>query len=356
MAIGYDYGNARLRARKARLFRREDYEGLLAAEGIDGVISALSQSPYGDEISAALVIHRGFSCVAEALRRNFAAEMRRMRTFYEGQPQALLDRVLTRWDIFSLKGILRGRAAGIPTEEIMETVVPAGRLHEAELEEIAQQPTLRASIELIATWRLPFAPILVGELESYQRTEDLAMMALALDRYYYDTALQGLVGNGNVEMVREVLETEIDVANIMAVLRLVSSGVAAQELEERFQARDFLPILIASGQTVSYDRLSSLEASASFEQVLAALEGTALGRILRAEEAQDLVSIENGLDRHLVEKGVGFLRRDPLGMGVPLGYIWAKRNEIVNLRVLAQGKVRELSEERIREQLFLPLG
>ena len=227
MPIGYDYGNTRLRAMKARLFRREDYEGLLPAEGIDGVISALSQSPYGDEINTALVLHRGFSCVSEALRRNFAAEMRRMRAFYEGQPQALLDRVLARWDFFSLKAILRGRAAGVATEEIMETVVPAGQLQEAELEEIAKQPDLEANIELIATWRLPFAPILVEELESYQETEDLTMMGLALDRYYYDMALRKLAGNGNVAMVRELLEAEIDVANTMAVLRLVSSGMAA---------------------------------------------------------------------------------------------------------------------------------
>ncbi len=356
MAIGYDYGNTRLRAMKARLFRREGYEGLLATEGIAGVISALSQSPYGDEISAALVVHRGFPCVAEGLRRNFAAEMRRIRTFYEGQPQSLLDTVLARWDILSLKAILRGRAAGVPTEEIMETVVPAGRLQEAELEEIVQQPDLRASIELIATWRLPFAAILVEELESYERTEDLAMMDLALDRYYYDTAMQVLVGNGNVGTVRAVLEVEIDVANIMAVLRLVSSGVAEQELEERFEASDFLPILIASSQTASYGCLSSLEASATFEQVLDSLEGTPFGRLMRAQEAGDLVSIENSLERYSVEKATVLLRRDLLGIGVPLGYIWAKRNEMINLRVVAQGKVWGLSEERIREQLFLPLG
>jgi V/A-type H+-transporting ATPase subunit C len=341
---------------KGRLFRREGYEGLLTAEGIDGVISALSQSPYGDDINAALVVHRGFSCVAEALRRNFAAEVSRMRTFYEDQPRNLLDTVLARWDIFSLKAILRGRAAEVPTEEIMETVVPAGNLQEAELEEIAQQPDLRASVELIATWRLPFASILVEELDGYQRTGDLGLMDLALDRYYFDTALRGLTGNGNVEMVGEVLEAEIDVANIMAVLRLVSSGVAVQELQRRFQASGFLPILIASGETMSYRRLSSLEASAGFEQVLSGLEGTPFGRVLRAEESRELVGMESALERYLIERGTDLLRRDPLSIGVPLGYIWAKRNEMINLRIIAQGKVRGLPVERIREQLFVPLG
>ena len=127
-------------------------------------------------------------------------------------------------------------------------------------------------------------------------------------------------------------------------------------MEERFQASDFLPILIASGQTVSYECLSSLEVSASFEQVLATLEGTALGRMLWAEETRDLASIESGLERHLVEKGMRLLRGDPLGIGVPLGYIWAKRNEMINLRVVAQGKAWGLPAERIRERLFLPWG
>ncbi|MFU8891731.1 MAG: V-type ATPase subunit, partial [Anaerosomatales bacterium] len=44
---------------------------------------------------------------------------------------------------------------------------------------------------------------------------------------------------------------------------------------------------------------------------------------------------------------------DPLGIGVAVSYLWAKQNEITNLRIIVKGKAVGMPEDRVREELIL---
>ena len=51
---GYDYGNARLRARKSRFLGRSDYEALLSASDLEALLGLLGGTRYGPDIEAVL--------------------------------------------------------------------------------------------------------------------------------------------------------------------------------------------------------------------------------------------------------------------------------------------------------------
>ena len=45
--------------------------------------------------------------------------------------------------------------------------------------------------------------------------------------------------------------------------------------------------------------------------------------------------------------------RDPQGIGVAISYLYAKLNEITNLRIIIRGKAVGMPAERVREDLIL---
>jgi hypothetical protein len=148
---GYGYGNARLRARRSRLLTEADYSALLARAHIEDVITALTETPYKDDIEAALLRVRGVGCVFEAVRTNLTRTLHEVREFFAGEPRLLVDLLLRRWDRHNLLTILRGQSREVPAEEVWSAIVPVGQLDEVVLRELARQPGLRAVIDLLTT-------------------------------------------------------------------------------------------------------------------------------------------------------------------------------------------------------------
>ena len=60
-------------------------------------------------------------------------------------------------------------------------------------------------------------------------------------------------------------------------------------------------------------------------------------------------ALEDYLTRKALTLGIG----DPLGIGVGIAYLWAKQNEITNLRIIVKGKSVGMPLERVRGELIL---
>jgi V/A-type H+-transporting ATPase subunit C len=44
---------------------------------------------------------------------------------------------------------------------------------------------------------------------------------------------------------------------------------------------------------------------------------------------------------------------DPLGIGIGISYLWAKQNEITNLRIIVKGKSVGMPNDRVRREMIL---
>ncbi len=347
----YGYANARVRAKTARLLDAAAYTALIEAKDEEEILSMLEQTDYGPEIDEAILEGKRPTIIDRAFNRNLARNFRHIREFIAGPAQDLCDVALARWDLYNLKTILRGKRGLVPASEIVRVLVPAGYLDLTTLEEITSQPDLRSAIDLIATfstsWKIPYGRALTRNLGEYLREHDLSILERALDIFHYKW-VHGLIGgnDANSEMVRKMVQIEVDVANIMTALR--TRGL---ELQPGQAAQYFL-----AGGTFGESAFKHLMSLKDREDIMHApgigSYRTALQTGLSRYEEKGDVAFEDALDRYLIEKCLR-MAADPLSIGVIIAYMWRKYMELVNLRVIIRGKNIGLIGSQIRKEMIV---
>lgn len=354
MPDDYGYANARIRALKSRLLNRHDYAALIAAESSRALVQQLLRTDYKPDVEAALARYGVVRCVADALRRHVTRTVGSLRRFFSGRARELIELLLERWDLFNLIAVLRGQARGVAAEEILSVVVPAGVITETELRELVKQPTIQASKELMLAWRLPFAGAMAEALRL--SSGDLASVESRLHQIRFRDALSRLGTEANDAMVREILETEIDVANLSLLIRLLPLGRQTAATALTSSSVEMREMLIPGGRLPLYF-LAELAQATDVEAMIGPLAGAPYGHALRRSLEQyrqggDATVLERVLEKLLALKGIRMFHRDPLTVGMAIGYLWAKTTEVANLRFIAQGKELGWQNDAIREGLF----
>ena len=361
MSRGYGYGNARLRAMRSRLLTAGDYAELLAKATVEEVITGLVDTPYQGDVEAALVRFDGARCVFEAVRTNLTRTLFQMRGFYEGEPAALIDILLRRWDRHNLLAVLRGQKQGASLESVLSITVPVGRIDVVALRELARQAGTRAVVDLMTIWRLPYAAALSGVQARAGVIADLDQLELALNRQHYASIREALgQGNGNRGLVLEQIQTEIDLINITTVLRLVRLPELVPLVRQRYHAADACPLLIEPGGQVPSQRLAGLANEANgVESVMRALNDTPYGSALEAGWRRyqagegGIAALERELERWQAAHSAAMFGRDPLSIAIPIGYLGYKEAEVVNLRLIAQGAELNMRRELVRREMII---
>ena len=361
MPKGYGYGNARLRAMRSRFLTKTDYNNLLAKTNIEEVITALAETVYKNDIEAALVRADGVRCVFEALHANLTRTLQVVREFFEGDPRTLIDLMLRRWDRHNLLTILRGQSHEVSSEVVLSAVVPVGQIDEVSLRELARQPGLRATIDLMTTWHLPYAKALRQVQPRTGTVPDLDQLELALNRFHYASLWEALSqGNGNHTIVREQLQIEIDLINLRTALRLASLPGINYLVHQRYHAADVRPLMIEAGGQQLTKRLIALVAeSIGLEEMVRRLSDTRYGAALEAGwrryQAREggLTVLERALEQWQAEYIVTMFSRNPLSIATAIGYFGCKEIEVANLRLIAQAVVLGMKREQVRRELII---
>lgn len=342
----YDYANARLRALKSQLFTRRTLIEFSALSRVDDLTTRLAESPYGDEIRAALARYFGARVVTEACRLHLAGNLRKIRGFFDEEGGRLVGVLLARWDLFNLKTILRGQEARTPAGDILEALVPAGELDESALRTLVRQPDPTATADLLRTWNAGYAAAVRQALADYANTHDWNAFETALDSVFYGRLFGSLEkGEENDGLVQELLAREVDATNVMTSLRLreAGGGLSEEEVERYF----------LTGGGIARDWLASLARAPREEEVLSSLRASKFGTALSRLETLDIAKIQFELDHDLARFGVGFFSRDPLTIATAIGFVTAKQVETTNLRIIAQGIALGLEHAEIEKEMFL---
>jgi vacuolar-type H+-ATPase subunit C/Vma6 len=160
--------------------------------------------------------------------------------------------------------------------------------------------------------------------------------------------------------VLEQLRTEIDLANLITVLRLVRRPELVPLVQQRYNTGDVQPLFIEPGGYLSVQRLIELVAQAgNFEGVIHGLNDTRYGSALaagwqryQAGEGR-LAVFERELERWQAHQSAAMFNRNPLSIAVPIGYIGCKAVEAANLRLIAQAVALGLNRDDVRQELII---
>ncbi|HUX12275.1 MAG TPA: V-type ATPase subunit [Spirochaetia bacterium] len=353
---GYDYLNARIRAMSRFLIPNDVFDQILAADGEDILIDVLLNSPYGPILSEKLPVEsgrvvRGLTAAESALREGLFDTFTHIEAIaLEGQ-RRLLGIQLNRWDVMNVLSLLRGVAHNADREDIVHSMIPAGEFHPAQLAELAAEHDIKSVADSLTTAGYAFAHEVRRAVREFPSSGgDFAALETRLYTRYYTWALESLNPSEEDELVlRDHMQLQIDLVNVISTLK----QVAYRSQKRPIEAVERIP-----GGKIRNAILEQLLDSQSVEYALEVLDQThfspAIERgILVFGQTNRLSVLERFLEQVVIVKGMNLFRGDPLNIGVPLGFIWRKVNEYLNLRMLLRGKRYHLPANAIREELLL---
>lgn len=346
----YDYLNARIKGMHSNLLAREFCEQILASRGTGPLIDALLGSPYSPHVREGLERDRGVSGVEWGLRRNLFETFEKVRALAPPGPLALLSIQFRKWDVQNIIAIVRGKSAGLLPQNILIGIFPAGELGDVELEELAAEDDVKAVIDALAAWSFPLAFEFQEVVRKHSGELNCAFLEVEFMRIFFAWALDNLSAEDeNHLLLKNHVRSQIDLVNLKTVLWVVCQKEAGHHPEA---------VVTIPGGRLTAQMLSDIQQSSSLEKSFEILAGSyfrhAIDRgILAFGESRRLAVMERFLEIEVVEAGCKMFRADPLGIGVPMGYVWRKYNEFVNLRILLRDNSFDKPAPAIREELFL---
>jgi V/A-type H+-transporting ATPase subunit C len=334
---------------------REAYATLTNAKDIPEIVKLVEATLYGPELARAAASYKGSELLEIAINRTF---VERNRLALEATPFAgkqLVELYLRRWDVQNIGLILSSKALGRPVREAESFLVSvrdipaglfAGSMTLDDFRLLLQEPTLEAVATHLTTYG--YGGILLPLIEAYERSHDIFPLLQALDRDYYARVLEAArFYQGDEWNVRQLLQSEIDVRNVLLLLKARDSGVGAEEVERRFLEGGSLP--------------KASVADLATARSVAELVGQLAGRFPALPEgnatyqaSQSLTGYEVALQRERAVRELGRMRAYPLSVAMVFTYLLLAELERTDLRRIIYGRLYGLPTSAIVDSLVVP--
>jgi V/A-type H+/Na+-transporting ATPase subunit C len=324
-----DYANARIRGMKGRLLGQKGITDLLAQSSLAARLDYLKRTVYGESLAAHLMRDPDALRAAErAVRAQLSNDLLQIDRFLRGEPVLSLFRaVLAFEDAWTLKTVLRGIAQGEPPDRIFALVVPTPEFDDPALGELVRQKDIKAVVDLLATWRSPYAPLLTEAFARYRTHGELFLLEVALDQFVFSEALKAARADGeDGEILLQFLENQIDLANVGTLLKRADGG----RCDELF---------VPGGRSVSLHRFQHLASlnEKDLREALAASGRPQLDSRLAAIDGALPFAVDQILQQALRKEIECQARVHPLSVAVPLSFILERRAEVQRIRLVLRG-------------------
>jgi V/A-type H+-transporting ATPase subunit C len=356
---GFEYGNARLRAMRSHLLSPGEIIRMTEVRDLAELISILIKTPYQRSLEITLALTNDLDGIFEALRRNFIDSIAGICSFYQENERRLVDLLLTTYDLHNLKTVLRGLSHHSTSAEIEASLLPVGKMSEIMLGQLLHASSPREAVDILATISHPLAqPLLI--LRAEHPGADLSEMELALDRWRFSeiSRFAKEQPDGSASILA-TLHLETDLFNLLAVLRFVQAPNERQVIKTYLEKNSFAALFPGLG-AVSIECLKQAYTARNIKSAVALLmdAGPTWAQALEAglrvyEQTNRLSEIEKSLRRHQLRWHSWQIAKDPLGIGVVIGYLALKTNEINNLRRIARGIQLRLAPAVLQAELEL---
>ncbi len=346
----YDYGNARLRARKSSLFGVQDLRTMLAADSVDGLLGLLSATRYRPDVEAAMPRFRGMRRLDAAVALNVGRTLREVAGFYAEDAARAVGLLVERWDVRNLRAALRGAAARAAPAQIQAAMVPAGTFDAGTLRALAAASGVRALLELLVSLGVPdrrAANAIFGAWPVYESTQDLAHVELAIDDAYASRWEEELT-DLELPVLHRVFVREADRTDVMTAVRLSAEDEVVLSKQEPWGRGSIAPAVLRSAATApSRDR--------TVEMLMAVVPAPWATALAGWADHGDLTRLSNDIDAALTHELIGlFAAGDPLSIDIPIAFTAAVENEARNLRLAGRSIAAGLPPSDTLEVMVTP--
>lgn len=336
----YSYVSARVRAMKSKLLPSDTYSKLLNM-GIDEITRTIEESEYKQDIDVLAREYSGADLIEHSLNRNLAVTFTKLLTISEGEPNYLLSKYLKKYDVWSIKTILRGKYYNASPDEIEENLISAGKFSYDFLSELANKDSYNDVISALENTEY------YSVLKQYDGT-NLSDIDNTLEKEYYKDLFTSVhkLNTKNSRIFADFVGTEIDIKNLRTLFRLKMSGISSEEIRE---------LMIEGGHRLKMKDIESL-LPLSFEDFLGAVDKYSYWynfSDIVSSDMESLIDLETQLLKQNIKFASSISHVYPLSIVPIMDYILNKKIEVDNLRIVIRGKAAGLEKEVIRKQLVI---
>ena len=349
---GYDYGNTRLRARRAGLLRAEHYAAL-AGRDLPALVAALAATSYRPQAEAAGADLRSLNRI---VHDHMATALAGVGEFYRGHAKEVVAALLARFDLHAVLTVLRARHHGTPADAATALLIPVGTVSAQAARRAAREPDLPAAALFFATRRLPDVNTAAALLHARRRYEidgDLAVVEEAVTRSARARQATVLAAAGpDAAQAAAAVRREVDDLNLMLALRLREGTPDASGAGDRVA---YLP-----GGGVPAPVLHAIRQAPTRQDAVAAAGGPGhepwRGPLASWSDGGDLAGLHAALEDERLGSHLRALRAgDPLAAAPVLHYVLAHQAQARNLRLLGQAATGAVRHDQARRQLVTPV-
>ncbi|MBS7622637.1 V-type ATPase subunit [Candidatus Bathyarchaeota archaeon] len=347
-ADSYAYAIAYVRALRSRLISNEQYETLLKAKDDYEVLRYLSDTVYGSYLSEYSGRSLSLSEVDSLVFKDYYNVLRELIGARTTElARQMLEMMYMRHELSCLKSIMRLVLAGRTSEPSLPQVPLIGRFTPGYVSRLLKSRDLRQLFQEINEPQVRV--IVLDRVAECEEIHSTVPAEMAIDRYYLSSlwSLTGKLENWDKEPAREIVGTEIDVANIGLILRGKFLGMSFSTIRD-------LAIPVRYRLNLEVD--SAIEAATVFE-AMQTLSSGEYGPVISAarsecERQSSLLPLELALKRHFVQRCSRAFVGYPFGIGPLLAFISLKYLEALDIRTILLGKREKKPADSLRHLLI----
>ena len=335
----YAYVYARIRARLGDMLTDRDLRALVDARKED-FIAALMDTPYKVSLAKENLTEIDAHMIEKAMKQELIHQYLMVIRSTEAALRDFMIELFRRFEVMNMKAIIRAKAGAAGTTEsvLLFPVEPLFKDYRSVLATDSVE-------EAIKHFEEPYRAALEASIPEYRRSNRLLDLENALDRVLFGAIYSSKehLRRADREIVEKLIGTELDIANILTLLRCKEEGIAVADMERYFMPYSYAfdPDVDAVRDAISADSISSaiqLLPDCPYKSVLS-------DAIPHYEEQKSLLPFELALRRYSfvwIRKAMfGY----PIDIGTVLGYLYLKELEIRNICTIAVCKENELPAE-----------
>jgi len=343
----FDFGNARLRARMADMMSGQALSILAQSSSAQVLIAGLAKTPYRRSVELAQTQVSGNALLPAILSEEAYGSIQQLLSYYTGSALKQIKMLLAYEDVQNLKIILRGIQKGARAADIQAALVQWGYTPPVILKNVAESKNLNEAISRMAILGNSAAAVL-SNLTPEELTH-AAAVDYTLEKWFFDDVLMKNTRDTSPALLF-YFRIRADFFNILSICaKFLMPGISRDKASSAyFLVQGNIPLKI----------LKRAASSQTLKQALLGLQRTpyydALSSNLDTTKAITLVTINKQLQAYLWNWVRKQPHRDPLGIGVPIGFIHKKKRELECLRYIASSIKLGLKPTCILENMEIP--
>ena len=356
----YNYLIARLRARKANLFQKKEYEDIIASNSLSQMKDFLRVSSYGPLIEAASTrFDNSEEVILYALKQD---TLKLFKFLWEHTPKGeeqAMKFLFSKWEIYNLKVILRGIHKGVHADVLKEKLIPAGEFTERRLNDLAVQEDLVSVVRYLTTAGSPYGRGLESCIGHFLRTGHFRDLEIDLDRFSY-SYFQSHINKWSTtgKATQDLIRLKIDIVNILTLMKNIGEVHAdAQHTTIKPKVRE--EQFIEGGGRLKKERFLELLRMTSLDDLLRKLSDSLrdpkFSEFLLDADPDDLILTEERFEDFIERILFRNALQDPHGFYFVASFLYLKMREVKNLRFILSSIKYKINFEEVRLHLFYPL-